>query len=241
VRLSLTAASWSQKSIKQGGESGQTWRGLIEWIRKAAPPIVILENVCGAPWTVKIGILDKLGYHAAWVKVDTKDYYIPHTRQRGYLFAVKKESGVSGAKPLSKKVVDKWTATVQKLKRPASGALEAFMLANDDPRVLRGRARLCGTDSSGQPTNDWVKCQSRHQFARASEELGEKHPLTGSDSGNTTMPPFAWHEWVNAQVQRIHDLADINTLRVAKEGIDCTTKCMVWNLSQNVDRDTIGT
>lgn len=38
------------------------------------------------------------------------------------------------------------------------------------------------------------------------------------------------------QVERIHDLLDISTLRCAKEGVDCTTKSMIWNLSQNVDR-----
>lgn len=54
------------------------------------------------------------------------------------------------------------------------------------------------------------------------------------------MPGFAWNEWMNAQVHRIHDLSDINTLRLAKEGVDCTYKTMVWNLSQNVDRDTMG-
>ena len=70
----------------------------------------------------------------------------------------------------------------------------------------------------------------------------------------------------NAQVHRIHDLMDINTLRLAKVGIDPPYKTMVWNLvsfnrllgrhlsysvlyltqtlfsqSQNVDRDTMGT
>jgi hypothetical protein len=79
------------------------------------------------------------------------------------------------------------------------------------------------------------------KFARSDEELGDKRPLTGwSDSGSTTMPGFAWNEWTNQQVHRIHDLMDINTLRLAKEGIDQTNKTMVWNLSQNVDRDTMG-
>ena len=33
---------------------------------------------------------------------------------------------------------------------------------------------------------------------------------------------------------------DINTLRLAKHGLDCTYKTMIWNLSQNCDRDTMG-
>lgn len=215
---------------------------MVQWIEKAQPPIVVLENVQHAPWAKKIEIFEGMGYHATYVWVDTKDYYIPHTRTRGYLFAVRKEPADPGAKLLSNGVVRKWKDTVQnKLKRPASGTLEAFMFSNDDPRVVRGRARLASNYSADQSTNDWVKCQSRHQFARASEELGEKHPLTGSDSGNTSMPPFAWNEWVNAQVLRIHDLLDITTLRCSKEDIDMTTKCMTLDLSQNVDRSITGT
>ena len=85
------------------------------------------------------------------------------------------------------------------------------------------------------------QCETRHQYARSVEELGDKRPLTGwSESGNVAMPGFAWNDWVNAQVHRIHDLLDINTLRLAMFGIDCTYKTMVWNVSQNVDRDTMG-
>ena len=135
-----------KKTIKEGGESGQTWRGLVQWIKKAQPPIVILENVKGAPWSTKVKIFESIGYHASFIHVDTKQYYIPHTRQRGYLFAVKK----SGAKPISNRVLKQWTDTVKKLERPAGGSLDAFMLSNDDPRVTKGRERLFATDSADQ-------------------------------------------------------------------------------------------
>ena len=39
-----------QKDIDQKGESGQTFWGMLGWVRRARPPIVIQENVCGAPW-----------------------------------------------------------------------------------------------------------------------------------------------------------------------------------------------
>jgi hypothetical protein len=54
------------------------------------------------------------------------------------------------------------------------------------------------------------------------------------------MPSFASNEWMDKQVNRIHDLTDINLLRMAKDGMDATHKTMVWNLSQNCDRDTMG-
>ncbi|KAL7565128.1 hypothetical protein ACA910_021509 [Epithemia clementina (nom. ined.)] len=251
-----------KKTISQKGESGQTFWGMMDWIDKAQPPIVIIENVCNAPWEAKVEIFQERGYAATFKRLDTKDYYIPHTRNRGYLFAVKqpqcskvaaKSNKGKGKKPSSigggsSEVTTQWSNMLAQLKRPASASLDAFMLPNEDPRVLRGRARLTAEscDSNGGEADragrtDWTKCETRHQFARSSEDLGEKRPLTGwSDSGNTVMPAFAWNEWTNAQVHRIHDLMDINTLRLAKGGIDCTYKTMVWNLSQNVDRDTMG-
>ena len=40
------------------------------------------------------------------------------------------------------------------------------------------------------------------------------------------------------QVDRVLDLMDINTLRQAQKGVDAMYKTVVWNLSQNVDRET---
>lgn len=216
---------------------------MIKWIEKAQPAIVIIENVYGAPWDQKVAIFEGRGYSATFLRLDTKDYYIPHTRQRGYLFAVRRQESRNKLQQQDSRPI-KWQELVVKLKRPASASLDDFMLSNDDPRVLRGRARLTAESSSGDGDRagrtDWTKCETRHQAARSLEELGDKRPLTEwSDSGNTTMPSFCWNEWVNAQVHRIHDLMDINTLRLAKVGIDPTYKTMVWNLSQNVDRDTM--
>lgn len=247
--------------MEEHGESGQTFVGMLQWIEKAQPAIVIIENVYGAPWDKKVQMFEERGYSATFLRLDTKDYYIPHTRQRGYLFAIKTtvDGESTNLKKKKKSATDsdqlpgQWQELVNKLKRVASATLDEFMLSNDDPRVLRGRVRLTaesmtmGNDKVGSAGGsragrvDWTKCETRHQDSRSKEMLGDKRPLTEwSDSGNTSMPSFAWNEWTNAQVHRIHDLMDINTLRLAQVGIDCTYKTMVWNLSQNVDRDTMG-
>jgi site-specific DNA-cytosine methylase len=214
---------------------------MIRWVKKAKPPIVVIENVYGAPWDEKVKIFQDLGYVSTFLRMDTKDYYIPHTRQRGYLVAIKVDKKKSKE---GDALTRKWEEKVTALKRPASATLDDFMLPNDDPRVLRGRARLTAeslakdNDSAGRI--DWTKCETRHQTSRSLEELGDKRPLTDwSDSGNTAMPSYCWNEWVNAQVHRIHDLMDVNMLRLAQSGLDCTYLVMVWNLSQNVDRDTM--
>jgi site-specific DNA-cytosine methylase len=242
---------------------GQTFFAMLDWVQKAQPPIVIIENVCNAPWPEKIKKFDDIGYSATFQRADSKMYYVPHTRNRGYLVAVLRSSqsqnqGTSSPKrkaahPLVlagntnrsiSEMLEKWTKTLKDLRRPASATLDDILLSKDDPRVLRGRARLTNesrwTNGNVRRT-DWSKCEVRHQAVRVGEELGTGHPFTDwSDNADTCSPDFAWNDWINVQVHRIHDLIDINTLRMAASGMDCTFKTMVWNLSQNCDRDTMG-
>ena len=78
-----------QKTINEAGESGQTFCGMMTWVQKKQPPVVILENVCGAPWEQISLAFQAKGYAAHFMRVDTKRFYIPHTRTRVYLFATK--------------------------------------------------------------------------------------------------------------------------------------------------------
>lgn len=213
---------------------------MVKWIRRAQPKIILLENVSGAPWDQKVRLLSDIGYSATFTRIDTKQYYIPQTRQRGYLFAIRSSKKKNDPRPAE------WMDLVKSLKRPASASLDAFMLPNDDPRVLRGRAKLTAESLNASGENragrtDWTKCETRHQRCRSTEQLGDQRPLTEwSETTTVTMPGFAWNDWTGAQVNRIHDLMDINTLRMAQMDMDCTYKTMVWNVSQNVDRDTMG-
>ena len=90
-----------QKKIQEQGESGQTFRGMMTWVEKKHPPVVILENVCGAPWEEIAEDFQSRGYAAHYMRVDTKRYYIPHTRTRVYLFAawVEPVKGEKGPEP----------------------------------------------------------------------------------------------------------------------------------------------
>ena len=86
------------------------------------------------------------GYFARFMRVDTKRFYIPHTRTRVYLFPCKAMTLLS---PKS------WKQLVKSLERPASATLEASLDA-DDPRVHEGRRMLArpGEDSTLANT-DW--------------------------------------------------------------------------------------
>ena len=53
-----------KQGIDANGESGRTFRGMLEWVKKFRPPIVLLENVCSAPWERVEDFFDEIGYDA---------------------------------------------------------------------------------------------------------------------------------------------------------------------------------
>jgi site-specific DNA-cytosine methylase len=170
----------SQKQgIDDEGESGRTFRGMMTWVKKHRPPIVILENVCSAPWDAVKLYFEANGYSANSAMVDTKKYYIPHTRTRGYLVAVNAKKSP---------IPEEWVDLVKnKFTRPASSSLDAFLLASDDPRIHHARQKLVQESFNALDRRtgrtDWGRCESRHQRARLEEGLGAKRPLTGWEEG----------------------------------------------------------
>ncbi|KAJ8456991.1 hypothetical protein ONZ45_g18498 [Pleurotus djamor] len=225
-----------KQDIDANGESGRTFRGMMSWVKKHRPPIVILENVCSAPWDKVKDYFRDNDYSAEFVRVDTKAYYIPHTRTRVYLFAVDQ---------VKSKIPEEWLTWVKdKLKRPATATLDSLMLGTDEPRIHTARQKLVSESAHALDRRtgrtDWSRCESRHQRARLEEQLGDKRPLTSwDDGGYCKVAVDAWGDWATIQVERVWDLMDISLLRSAKLGIDPAYKTVVWNLSQNVDR-TIG-
>ncbi|MBW0476709.1 hypothetical protein O181_016424 [Austropuccinia psidii MF-1] len=226
-----------KKAIDDGGESGRTFHGMLKWVEKSRPPIVILENVCNAPWPkVKEKFLS-IGYDAEFSRFDTKHYYIPHTRTRVYLIATPKTLRL----PHEPHIPFAWLNLVSHMARPASAPLEAFMFHQDDPFVHRARQELAflkaTKDGQGRQATDWTRCESRHARQRAEEQLGDKRPLTAWQDGPVCkVIDGGWNDWANAQTERVVDLMDINTLRQVKDGVDVQYKTLIWNLSQNVDR-----
>lgn len=219
--------------LDDGGESGRTFSGMLSWVTKTRPPIVILENVCNGPWARMAEKFRAKGYSAHFERLDTKHYYIPHTRQRGYMVCL----DVKGSN-----IPRMWGSAMKDLQRPANCSLEAFLLPGDDPRIHQARQNLIKSDRSAVTkgrTVDWTRCETRHQKMRLEERLGNKRPLTfWQEAGLCKLPDFAWGDWGLAQVERVLDLMDILFIKAAKLGIDTSFKTQVWNLSQNVDRNS---
>lgn len=167
-----------KQDIDANGESGRTFRGMMSWVQKHRPPLVILENVCSAPWPRVVEYFKKNNYSAEFMRVDTKTFYIPHTRTRVYLLAVDEKHS---------SMPKEWKKLIDQLKRPASSTLDAFLLPSDDPRIHQAREKLVRESFNGVDRRtgrtDWGRCESRHQRARLEEELGSKRPLTNWDDG----------------------------------------------------------
>ncbi|KAN0130961.1 hypothetical protein V8E53_011339 [Lactarius tabidus] len=221
-----------KKDIEQGGESGRTFHGMLNWVKKHRPPVVILENVCSAPWQAVVKKFEEAKYSAKSIRLDTKAYYVPHTRTRGYMMAVNAQSS---------SIPTKWVDRMASMKRDASCTLDAFLLPSDDPRIHQAREKLVQESYNALDRKtgrtDWGRCESRHQRTRLEEALGSKRPLTNWDEGGAVkMLDYGWADWVSGQVERVWDLMDISLLRSAVLGIDPAYKSQVWNLSQNVDR-----
>ncbi|KAI9805360.1 MAG: hypothetical protein M1833_005813 [Piccolia ochrophora] len=232
-----------KQTIDDNGESGNTFRAVFNYTLTWRPALVILENVCSAPWErLQKAFETTADYSAQFIKLDTKQYYLPHTRQRGYMMCVDNRK-IKGANRVAQRWLELMKST---FKRPASSSIEAFLLHEDDPRVHRGREEMSKGnfgDDKGPREVDWTKCQGRHQDYRQDLFLGTKRPMTGwADNGSCKMPDYAWGDWGTAQVERIWDTLEISLLRNVRRGFDSQFKTRVWELSQNIDRfvDTTG-
>ncbi|KAI1091338.1 SNF2 family N-terminal domain-containing protein [Rostrohypoxylon terebratum] len=85
------------------GSSSKTFFSMLSYIKDHRPKVVILENVLGAPWGETRDVwFPFLGYTAYHIKLDTKDFYIPQTRMRGYLIAMDNEVFAKGRTYLKK-------------------------------------------------------------------------------------------------------------------------------------------
>ena len=214
----------AKKELDKRGESGDTFHSVLNYAIQKRPTLVVLENVFNAPWDqIAQYWNDVAEYAAMYVKIDTKQYYIPQTRQRGYMLCIDRRRLQSGLD-----TVAEWGKLMATFQRPASSPVEAFLLSEDDTRVQSAREEMIksasGEEKSGRDV-DWTLCQGRHQSYRAEHRLGTKKPLTGwQQGGSSNFPDYAWIDWNKAQTDRVKDTCDLSYLRSAKRGYDLEFK-----------------
>lgn len=215
------------KQIEDRGESGDTFYAIKDYAREYTPKIVILENVISIPWTAKKsrktnerGIdshFEDIGYCSRHIVLDTKSYYVPQTRQRGYLIAIHRES-FDGTDEEIQKTLNKWAEQVKKLKRPASVPAEYLLLKSDDPKLKF--SQIEDPDQKKKPT-EWGKCNRGHEQYRLKLKLGPEHPITKWAAGGYKQLLDYFKPFKGA-TERVLDTVDISHLRCIRRGFDDT-------------------
>lgn len=195
------------------GESGDTFFAILAYAAEKRPPLIILENIMNAPWgEIQIEWL-RIGYAARFIKMDAKDYYIPHTRQRKYMLCL--DQTTYGE---AEDGVKKWMVIAEQLQRWASSSIEEFLLPDDDMRLADAIAELTECTRSDKPTKEvqWPRCETRHGEFRQKLHLGSARPATQrSYKGTSTMLDHGKIDWTNGQVDRIKDSLDVIWLAAA--------------------------
>ncbi|RDW90589.1 putative SNF2 family helicase [Aspergillus mulundensis] len=232
-----------QKTLDEKGESGDTFWGIVCYAKAYRPRMVILENVKTAPWAKIEEHWRDIDYIAVHMNVDTKAYYLPQTRERGYMFCVDSRSlpDIAGNQ-LGAGMRQTWKDILEQFKRPASSPTGMFLLDADDRRleqIERNMAqKLAASAASARATVNWDLYQVRHQGYRLKNGLGHRRPISKwQDDGTCNMPDFAWQTWVRSLPERVWDTIDANFLRKLVDGYDMNYKERCLELSQGIDRE----
>ena len=214
-----------QRTIDEAGESSDTLNAIIRYAEVSRVPLLILENIKSCPWEKVTKKWEKIGYTAYDVPVDSKDYYIPHTRQRGYMLCINRSPmratmGRYAAEKWADNICLDWEILMWAFEKKASAPFTSFLLQPDDVRLDRSTQELTKAHADDPTTREinWSKCQQRHLTYRQSHELGNRRPVTEwQENGPSNMVDFGNLDWSRAQPERVKDTMDIAYLRNARE------------------------
>ncbi|KAH7356500.1 hypothetical protein BKA65DRAFT_547896 [Rhexocercosporidium sp. MPI-PUGE-AT-0058] len=237
-----------RKKLNEKGESGDTFFAVLEYVDRYRPKMVVLENVNSAPWLDSkvdegekskwgekvIGIdkhFEDLGYVVSYMKLDTKQFYVPHTRERCYMVCVL-SNGPDHIIASLKARAQSLPTLVNSLKRFASVPIQALMSDFDSPLLdLSAREEV-----KPRAAVTWDACRLNHQKYVEVNRLGSRHPITHWDElGHKTLPDYYKRNLV--LTDRTMDYIDISHLRnISLRGFDDRYYSRFLDLSQNVYR-----
>jgi site-specific DNA-cytosine methylase len=228
-----------KKAIADLEESDSTFFSLVVFVHNHHPKIIILENVKDAPYVMAVAWLRSVQYAALFVDADTKDQYLPQTRQRKYLVAIRMDLF-----PEPQTILEAWSKHLTTLKRRASSPITDFLLESTSTLTRLSSQQLehqAQMKTRREP--NWERSKDRHDQARENENLGKGHPFSGRGKGLTTN----FYDRVNRVVMhrqppRVWECGDLHLLRGTKAEFpfDARFKTKVWDFSQNVDRNKGG-
>ncbi|KAB8204542.1 hypothetical protein BDV34DRAFT_235683 [Aspergillus parasiticus] len=224
-----------RKTLDDSGESGGTFWGILGYAKRYRPRIVVLENVRTAPWGKIAEAWGGIDYFACHAEVDTKAYYLPQTRERGYMLCVDRQRMREHG--LGETAMADWVKILSQFKRPASSPAGMFLMDPGDRRLEQIENDMT-TRLTSHTVYNWERYQVRHQNYRMNMGLGYRRPFTRSqEDGSSQMPDFTWQPWLRSMPERVWDTLDANFLRKLVEGYDMNHKERCIELSQGIDRE----
>ncbi|SPO06612.1 uncharacterized protein DNG_09302 [Cephalotrichum gorgonifer] len=216
------------------GESATTFLSSLKYILKVRPKLVVLENVNAAPWETIAGqYFPMAGYHAVHISVDSKEYGVPQTRQRGYCVAA--DSLHYG--DFSAVIVKEWARIVRAIAPRTQIPLQNLLLRPGD-REVREMEIPIERGGCREPSAKATMCKMRHKDAREMFNIPDLNPMSGVDDRGVCRPDDRiFGSWLQRQGTRVCDLLDISWMRILNQlNFDARYKLHIIDLSQNVDR-----
>ena len=187
----------------------------------------------------------KARYRTHLVKLDTRQYGLPQTRNRGYMFVWLSDDANDDLGEYIQLIMDE-------LKTPLLHSMEAFLLPPSHDRfrcfreALRSGPGLMVAKERAKELDffDWeltgVKDLAYHVNFREAHGINERaRPFTQWDTlGRRKAPPGMWSELVDMWNQRRLDLMDCFTAGAMRDAVsrDPNHHSFTWDLSQNVHR-----
>lgn len=205
-----------QPDLEHVGESTDTHGAILIYAKRVRPPLVLLENVNQAPWEDIEQQWRAIGYGVMRCRLDTKMYYLPHTRNRVYLLAIEGRKMMTRANAES--VAQRWQQLMKDFERPASSSVECFLLRELDPRLNDAVAEMAEKKSKGLP--DWGESRKRHVAMREELQLSNQHVYTHWRGRRTGHVNWGYRHWMQRQVPRIWDSIEILYGQGARRGYD---------------------
>jgi site-specific DNA-cytosine methylase len=227
---SLNVKKINDPKERESGQSARTFNAIVAYCRYAETPMVILENVKNtAAWKQLEKAFKAIGYCCVWTICDSKDYYLPQTRQRGYMICLNK-AGFERAKFDSsvfqnKKLEPQWKALVKSFQCRASASVSDFLLTQNQLEALS-----IHPEKGGAPrvVLSWENARGRHASVRQQYQLGAQSPMIQN-------PPEYVHELMCGRPHRERDVLSIRRLQAAAQGADDLYKMCVCFMHRDLD------
>ena len=228
--------------LKGAGKSESTLAGVLDYCDKVRPAGIILENVKGCPWDKFENKLREINYDCKTIHLDTKNFGLPQTRERGYMLCYDQkwaaETGFDTA------IARDFATNIMKLLQlRATSPFVDFVFSEEDDYLQQFREpeHIARNFNPSTKTVGWEACRLRYKDYREKHALGNARPITHwSENGQSRYPDYTWIHWAKNQRPRVHDSIDIHYLNSARDNskrYDAQYKHRCVELSQNIDRD----